>query len=251
MRTPFVLIPQYFGGIVFRRSDARYLPFDGETTDLLRKLVGFRIDQVLADLAPNDPKREELCRFFEVFEKQGWFTPAGRFAAEILDLDPPPDHLAGPLAVHLEVTADCNLRCSHCFTGDLSARTLDGAPLTLPELQRLFAELASCGSFRLGLTGGEPLLRKDLLEIIDSAIDAGLHPCLTTKRPSAHRRTCTATGAAKTPVVERQPGRGHGRDERRRARAGDVSASSGGNGTLAASPRSLWAILHPEPFQCG
>ncbi len=36
------------------------------------------------------------------------------------------------------------------------------------------------GSFRLGLTGGEPLLRRDLFDIVDSATGHGLHPCLTT-----------------------------------------------------------------------
>jgi len=36
------------------------------------------------------------------------------------------------------------------------------------------------GSFRLGLTGGEPLLRRDLFQIIDLAACYGLHPCITT-----------------------------------------------------------------------
>jgi radical SAM protein with 4Fe4S-binding SPASM domain len=36
------------------------------------------------------------------------------------------------------------------------------------------------GSFRLGLTGGEPLLRRDLFDIVDAAAARGLHPCLTT-----------------------------------------------------------------------
>ncbi|MCA9687422.1 MAG: LON peptidase substrate-binding domain-containing protein, partial [Myxococcales bacterium] len=54
------------------------------------------------------------------------------------------------------------------------------ASLSVDDCDRLFAELASLGSFRLGLTGGEPLLRKDLLEILDAATDRGLHPCLTT-----------------------------------------------------------------------
>jgi radical SAM protein with 4Fe4S-binding SPASM domain len=44
----------------------------------------------------------------------------------------------------------------------------------------LFADLARLGSFRLGLTGGEPLLRKDLFDILDAAAERGLHPCLTT-----------------------------------------------------------------------
>jgi hypothetical protein len=33
---PLVLIPQYFGCTVFDRSMSRYLPFDAETTNLLK-----------------------------------------------------------------------------------------------------------------------------------------------------------------------------------------------------------------------
>jgi radical SAM protein with 4Fe4S-binding SPASM domain len=50
----------------------------------------------------------------------------------------------------------------------------------MDELDRLFAELASLGTFRLGLTGGEPLLRKDIFEVIDLATHYGLCPCITT-----------------------------------------------------------------------
>src|SRR5262249_36169178 len=94
-----------------------------------------------------------------------------------LDVEPPPDHLVGPLAVHLEVVAACNLRCIHCFAGELPRKE---RALTLDELDRLFADMARMGSFRLGLTGGEPLLRHDLFEIIDLATVHGLCPCVTT-----------------------------------------------------------------------
>ena len=40
--------------------------------------------------------------------------------------------------------------------------------------------MARLGSFRLGLTGGEPLLRKDIFRIIDLALEHGLAPCVTT-----------------------------------------------------------------------
>ena len=46
----------------------------------------------------------------------------------------------------------------------------------MPALQRTGGH----GSFRLGLTGGEPLMRRDLFDVIDAAHDYGLHPCLTT-----------------------------------------------------------------------
>jgi radical SAM protein with 4Fe4S-binding SPASM domain len=50
----------------------------------------------------------------------------------------------------------------------------------MEELDSLFGTLATMGSFRLGLTGGEPLLRHDLFEIVDRAAKHGLCPCLTT-----------------------------------------------------------------------
>ena len=53
-------------------------------------------------------------------------------------------------------------------------------PLTIEELDELFRILAGMGAFRLGLTGGEPLLRRDIFDVIDLAIDHGLHPCVTT-----------------------------------------------------------------------
>ena len=64
----------------------------------------------------------------------------GRLAAEVLAIDPPADHLAGPLAVHLEIVAECNLRCSHCFAGELPK---EAASLTTEQLCRLFSELAA------------------------------------------------------------------------------------------------------------
>lgn len=111
------------------------------------------------------------------FYERGFFDLNGRPAADVLAVDVPADHLVGPLAVHLEVVAACNLTCSHCFVGVLPRNQ---HPLTVAEMDTLFADLARLGSFRLGLTGGEPLLRKDLFAVLDAATGRGLHPCLTT-----------------------------------------------------------------------
>src|SRR5262249_10484167 len=75
------------------------------------------------------------------------------------------------------IVAACNLTCTHCFAGALPRNQ---HPLSVAELDNLFADLARLGSFRLGMTGGEPLLRKDLFDILDAATGHGLHPCLTT-----------------------------------------------------------------------
>jgi radical SAM protein with 4Fe4S-binding SPASM domain len=174
VRPPLVLIPQHFGCLLFDRRTSRYMPFDPEATTWLLRLANEPLEQVLAAAGPD---REALERFFECYYVRGFFTLEGKLAAEVLTVNAPADHLVGPLAVHLEVVAACNLTCSHCFAGALPRRE---SPLTMTELDHLFRDMASLGSFRLGLTGGEPLLRKDLLEILDSATGHGLHPCLTT-----------------------------------------------------------------------
>lgn len=168
-RPPLVLIPQHFGSLVFDRRTSRYAPFDPEATAVLERTLAVPAWQLAAE-------RPELAGFLACFERAGYFRPDGRLAGARLAATPPADHLLGPLAVHVEVIAACNLTCTHCFAGELPRKTT----LTLPELDRVFGELAALGSFRLGLTGGEPLLRKDLLDVLDAATARGLHPCLTT-----------------------------------------------------------------------
>jgi radical SAM protein with 4Fe4S-binding SPASM domain len=173
-RLALVLIPQHFGSLLFDRRSSRYLPFDAETTALLRRSIDEPFTSLIEDA--EGEQRAACIDFFEYFEPLGMFRVDGRLAAIELIAEPPADHLLGPLAVHLEIIAACNLRCTHCFAGPLPRKT----ELTLAEMDRLFAQLAALGSFRLGLTGGEPLLRKDLLDILDAATGHGLHPCLTT-----------------------------------------------------------------------
>ena len=175
---PLALVPQHFGSLVYDRRTCQYLPFDQEATSILCSLKAAPLAELLK--ARDGPAaRAGLLGFFDQYYSLGFFTLGERFAGEILDVAPAADHLNGPLTVHLEVTARCNLHCRHCFAD--APRTEDGREeLSLEELDRLFAEMAANGSFRLGLTGGEPLLRSDLIEIISLAVGHGLTPCLTT-----------------------------------------------------------------------
>jgi MoaA/NifB/PqqE/SkfB family radical SAM enzyme len=175
-RPPLVLVRQHFGCLVFDRRTSRYLPFDHEATTVLLRLAKRPIGAVLAAIA-DPPERRAALAFIDCFADRGFFRPDGRLDAAVLPVEVPADHLVGPLATHLEVIGACNLACAHCFAGELP-RNRD--PLSVAEMDALFSDLASLGSFRLGLTGGEPLLRKDLFDILDAATARGLHPCLTT-----------------------------------------------------------------------
>jgi cyclic pyranopterin phosphate synthase len=65
--------------------------------------------------------------------------------------------------LRLSLTDRCNFRCSYC--SPLSMEHHED-PLTRPEVARLTALFARLGIRRVRLTGGEPTLRRDLVEIV-------------------------------------------------------------------------------------
>ena len=74
-----------------------------------------------------------------------------------------------PLNGSLEVTLRCNLRCEHCYLPFSQRSGSSNGELSLAEIQRIFSEIADAGCLWLLLTGGEPFLRRDFLEIYDDA----------------------------------------------------------------------------------
>ena len=171
----FVLILAVRGSSLSERRTCRYLPFDVEATQLLQALAQENIDSLM-ERTKDRSRRKQVARFYEAFYALAFYLD-GCFVGEILNVKPPANHLTVPLAVHLEISDSCNLRCCHCFAGELDRQE---SPLGSSELERLLAQMSAMGSYRLGLTGGEPLLREDLFEVIDLALMHGLSPCVTT-----------------------------------------------------------------------
>ncbi len=65
--------------------------------------------------------------------------------------------------LRISVTDRCNYRCVYCRTGEHGAQF---AELTMPDYLRMARVFVSLGITKIRLTGGEPLLRNDLLELI-------------------------------------------------------------------------------------
>lgn len=76
-----------------------------------------------------------------------------------------------PSLISWNLTKRCNLRCPHCY---MEAGKKAVAELTTAECMTLLEEMAALGTEMLILTGGEPLLRKDIYEIARAAADRGL-----------------------------------------------------------------------------
>ena len=76
-----------------------------------------------------------------------------------------------------ELTYRCPLHCPYCSN---PTRYPDGRELTTAEWQRVFREAAELGVLHAGLSGGEPLQRADLPELVAAAHEAGLYTNLIT-----------------------------------------------------------------------
>ncbi|MCL4343478.1 MAG: TIGR04053 family radical SAM/SPASM domain-containing protein [Nitrososphaerota archaeon] len=79
----------------------------------------------------------------------------------------------GPLIVFWETTKACELKCIHCRASAIESRSPE--ELTTEEAKNLFGQLAQLARPPvLIMTGGNPLIRDDIYELIKSASSAGL-----------------------------------------------------------------------------
>jgi cyclic pyranopterin phosphate synthase len=67
--------------------------------------------------------------------------------------------------VRLSVTDRCDLRCFYCLPGDYQDFSEPDDWLTFAEIERVIGAFVSLGVRRIRITGGEPLVRKNLPEL--------------------------------------------------------------------------------------
>jgi AdoMet-dependent heme synthase len=111
-------------------------------------------------------------------------APAGR-----------PSFDRSPLVLAWEITRACPLRCGHCRAE--AQRRRDPRELTTAEGLDLIRQAAEMGVRVFVVTGGDPLARPDVYELIAAAADHGMHvgfsPSVTPRlRPSALFRAVAA-----------------------------------------------------------
>jgi pyrroloquinoline quinone biosynthesis protein E len=83
-----------------------------------------------------------------------------------------------PLALIAELTHRCPLHCVYCSNPlELTARSTE---LSTETWSRVFQQAAALGVLQADFTGGEPLARTDILDLIKSARTAGLYVNLIT-----------------------------------------------------------------------
>jgi AdoMet-dependent heme synthase len=95
-----------------------------------------------------------------------------------------------PFYLSLAVTNRCQGRCVHCYS--YLQRDDDRSELTTAELKSVIDQAARLGVFQIILTGGEPLLRKDIIELVRHARQRGIMVRLNTNSLLLDRGTAIA-----------------------------------------------------------
>ncbi len=83
-----------------------------------------------------------------------------------------------PLWILLELTHKCPLECSYCYNQLDFANTKDA--MTKEDWFRVMEQARQMGAVQLGISGGEPLLNKDVVEIVKKANDLKFYTNLIT-----------------------------------------------------------------------
>lgn len=99
--------------------------------------------------------------------------------------------------VSWNLTRRCNLACGHCYLDAVQRKSEAPGELTTVEALRVVQQIAAAApGAMLVLTGGEPLLRPDLAELVAAAARIGLMPVIGTNGVMLDGRRAAALRAS-------------------------------------------------------
>src|SRR5438270_637753 len=104
-----------------------------------------------------------------------------------------------PYLLLAELTYRCPLHCPYCSN---PAAAKGGPELSTTEWERVMKESAELGALHVGFSGGEPLQRPDLEQLVAAARTAGLYSNLITSAVGLSRRRAEALKDAGLDAVQ-------------------------------------------------
>jgi len=160
-----------FLGVVYFPDSGKKVHINEHVSVVLNYCDGKRtVSSILNSLARkfHEPKvelRDPLLEVLGNLERESVITI--KDGAESSRRVKTPPVLETPYPLHsasIEVTANCNLKCVHCY-GKFGTQRFD--ELTLDEMRDIAGQLKKLQVLEVILTGGEPLSREDFFDIVE------------------------------------------------------------------------------------
>ena len=179
LRSFILLRKEWFGGFLFNHYLPPEVKLDGLEFEIAELCDGSHtvrdIRGYLSQRLDHSPEYLDilLCQTFAHLESRfAVYWRDEEKATECTEIVDPVDddvpgfRLSAPTFVIWEITGACNLRCRHCLSG--SGKKAAGE-LSTGAAKRIVDMCAELGVLTLNFSGGEPLLRTDIMEILSYA----------------------------------------------------------------------------------
>lgn len=158
---------EFFGSIFYHPARKLYYGFDKDSTRIVLLLQnGLSQSRLFNQI--KDINKDNIKNFFLLLQKNNFLDSKFHLKGQLRNNNPPSAYLSAPLRIHLAITSSCPLSCRHCFA---RTQNQENSPeLNFNELKNLVNQMIKIGTRELLIGGGEPFMRKDLIEFLNFAL---------------------------------------------------------------------------------
>lgn len=171
IESPSILIKDKRALVIFPETQA-FLGFSKSIASAFANRRSVPYSEIASVLIKNFNLSTESAIERTLLKIENAFSNAGVLKTTKKSLYPPQngqEKIIDHAVMNLSITERCNLRCSHCYSdAGISASRKD--EMNTKEITKIIDNFCKIGINRstvdLAITGGEPLLRKDIIEIV-------------------------------------------------------------------------------------
>lgn len=168
--------------IILDPNEGKYFKLNRTAKEIFDSLKGNEIEmETIVDEMqakyniPSDLIKKDIFEFINLLLEKG-FIISDEFVVK--NENEKIEDKEGLRTLWLKVTNKCNLKCPYCYA-DSKIENDSTSELNIDEIEMIFKELKEMGLEKIVITGGEPLLRKDIVEILKRAKNYGQLQLLT------------------------------------------------------------------------
>lgn len=151
-----------------KRASYRKVNSSGLTiSKYLEKYKILDVDSLMSKLSelyqlPEEVFKDDVMDYITDMAKRGFYLIDG--ISQMKDLEEGENESSTSNGIWIKVTNRCNLRCRYCYANSGEGEEEE---ITINEIKEILEELKVRNYRKIIITGGDPLMRKDILEILE------------------------------------------------------------------------------------